>query len=465
LFWILLTLALLFSFFYSLFKDRQKFPLFFILWPILIYNALLISPFANVRYRLPFYIFFFLALVYCGGLLLKSLRDVNDIMLYVKKNIRRYPLLARWLKKTYDWRLERKTWRRIDEFFKKDLPYVKAPPPQYVIGHEPTIRCNLRCKMCYQGETRALRGDELSTGQILEIYGKLKGRISEIKLVGGEPMVRPDILELIAFWDQAGVRLILQSNCTMIGENNIEQLKKYSHLTDILTSLDGPKDLHDAIRGVPGTFDKLQKAVNLIKNKMPQVPITVFATLLINDNIDKFYELIDTAKELGLGTVNVLFEQVYSREEIEQTKNKFKLWGWESGKDYRLNTQERNPIFPPGLNTKELKKKLSAIREYGLKKDCFVNFTPFNFYRHLDQYLGRKKNERVFCLKLLEPELRISQRGEVVWCDIIEKSFGNLLEKTPDEIWLSQDYQNFRKFLSQRSLPVCSRCCKAFYYK
>lgn len=89
LFWILLTLALLFSFFYSLFKDRQKFPLFFILWPILIYNALLISPFANVRYRLPFYIFFFLALVYCGGLLLKSLRDVNDIMLYVKKNIRR----------------------------------------------------------------------------------------------------------------------------------------------------------------------------------------------------------------------------------------------------------------------------------------------------------------------------------------------------------------------------------------
>jgi len=198
---------------------------------------------------------------------------------------------------------------------------------------------------------------------------------------------------------------------------------------------------------------------------MPQVPITVFATLLINDNIDKFYELIDTAKELGLGTVNVLFEQVYSREEIEQTKNKFKLWGWESGKDYRLNTQERNPIFPPGLNTKELKKKLSAIREYGLKKDCFVNFTPFNFYRHLDQYLGRKKNERVFCLKLLEPELRISQRGEVVWCDIIEKSFGNLLEKTPDEIWLSQDYQNFRKFLSQRSLPVCSRCCKAFYYK
>jgi MoaA/NifB/PqqE/SkfB family radical SAM enzyme len=418
-----------------------------------------------VRYRLPFYIFFFLALAYCGELLLKLPSAMNGIMFSAKKNIRQYPALARWLKKTYDWRSERKTWRRIDEFLKnKDLPYTKTPPPQYVIGHEPTIRCNLKCKMCYQGETRVLRGDELSTGQILEIYGKLQGRVSEIKLVGGEPMVRQDIGELIAFWDQAGVRVILQSNCTLINDSNVEQLKNYKNLTDILTSLDGPREVHDAIRGVPGTFEKLSGALDLIRQKMPGVPITVFATLLINDNVDKFYELIDTAKSMGLGTVNVLFEQVYSHEEISQAKDKFKLWGWEAGIDYRLNTQERNPIFSADLDIKELKKKLSAIREYGLKKDCFVNFTPFNFYRHLDQYLGRKKIERVFCLKLLEPELRIGQKGDVVWCDIIEKSFGNLLEKTPDEIWLSEDYQNFRKFLSQRSLPICSRCCKAFYF-
>jgi sulfatase maturation enzyme AslB (radical SAM superfamily) len=257
----------------------------------------------------------------------------------------------------------------------------------------------------------------------------------------------------------------LQSNCTLITEANINEFSNYNNLSDILTSLDGPREVHDMIRGVPGTFDKLDKAMELIRQKMPNVPITVFATILINDNIDRFHELIDTAKSLGLGTINVLFEQVYSRAEIEQTKSKFKLWGWEAGIDYRLNTQERNPIFSEHLDVIELQKKMADIREYGLKKDCFVNFTPFNFYRNLNQYLGKEKIKKIFCLKLLEPELRISQKGDVVWCDIIEKSFGNLLEKNPDEIWLSKEYQDFRKYLSQRSLPTCSRCCKAFYYK
>ena len=461
--WGACSFSLFFSLIYSYFKDKGKFIFFFISSAVVVYEALLLSPFISARYRLPVYVIFFVSLVYSFSELPNIFRTLR---LFAKKRIRRYPALSRLLKKTYDWRSEKKTWKRIDEFLKKnELPYTKTVPPQYIIGHEPTIRCNLRCKMCYQGKTRALRSDQLSTEQILEIYGKLKGRASEIKLVGGEPMVRQDIGELIAFWDEAGVRVILQSNCTLINKSNIRQLEKHKHLTDILTSLDGPQEVHDAIRGVPGTFDKLEKAMALIRERMPDVPITVFATLLINDNVDKFYELIDTVKSMGLGTVNVLFEQVYSREEIEQTKNKFKLWGWESGVDYRLNTQERNPIFFANLDVVELKKKMAAIRDYGLQQDCFVNFTPFNFYKHLDQYLGKEKIEQVFCLKLLEPELRISQKGDVVWCDIIEKSFGNLLEKTPDEIWLSEEYQNFRKYLSQRSLPTCSRCCKAFYYK
>ncbi len=203
--------------------------------------------------------------------------------------------------------------------------------------------------------------------------------------------------------------------------------------------------------------------MDLIRQHMPNVPITVFSTMLVNDNLDKFFELIDAAKNFGLGTINILFEQVYSPDDIIQAQKIFKdNFGWVAGRDYRLNTQVRNPVFRGDLNVEEIKNKMTEIRRYGLTKGCFVNFSPFNFYQHLDQYFGRKERE-AFCLKLLQPELRINPKGEVIWCDIIEKPFGSLLEKSVDDIWLSKEYQQFREYLFKHSLPICSRCCKAVY--
>ncbi|MFA6593809.1 MAG: radical SAM protein [Candidatus Buchananbacteria bacterium] len=459
--WGICSVALLAALVYSCFKDRDKLLFFVFSAMIILYTALMVSPFVLARYRLPVYIFFFSALAYCCGLLLVFLKKNKH---QVKKIIKAVPIISPLAKLFYDWRRDKLADGKIKKFIElSELPFKTVAPPIYEIGYEPTIKCNLRCKMCYQGENRNLRQQELSTEQILEVFKKISGKTKEIKLVGGEPFARQDILELIAFWDSLGKRVILQTNCTLINEDNIDRLAEYKHLTDILTSLDGPKELHDAIRGVPGTFDRLERALGLLRVKMPQVPITIFATLLINDNVDNFFELIDTTKKLGITTINVLFEQVYSAEEVAQTKNIFNQeFGWEDGRDYRLNTQVRNPIFPSDLDAGELKKKLAKIRSYGLKNGCFVNFSPFNYYHNLPQYLGRQP-ARPFCLKLLQPELRINQRGEVVWCDIIEKSFGNLLDKTPDEIWLSDDYQKFRQYLFKHSLSVCSRCCKAVY--
>ena len=216
------------------------------------------------------------------------------------------------------------------------------------------------------------------------------------------------------------------------------------------------------VRGVPGTFSRLKKSIEIINKERPDIPITVFATLLVDDNLDSFFKLIDTCKELGIGTINILFEQVYAKEEIGAARNIFQeFFGWRED-EYRLNTQERNPVFKNSISPKELKSKLRKIRFYGFKKNCFVNFVPFNYYNNLDKYLGIKKT-RAFCHKLLSPELRINQTGDVIWCDVIEKSFGNLLKKTPDEVWLSEEYQKFRKHLFEKGLPICYRCCKASY--
>lgn len=385
-----------------------------------------------------------------------------------KKIVGKSPWGLKIVKTFYDWRQQKKLTQRISSIVAaENLPFEKEAPEKYSVGYEPTIRCNLRCKMCYQGQTRALRQSELSEEELIEVFKKLEPKLRKIKFVGGEPMIRQDIFGMISFWDKAGKKVILQSNCTLINENNIGELKKYKNVSDVLTSLDGPPEIHDMIRGVPGSFEKMKKAVSLIRENMPWVSFSAFATL-VPDNIDSLFSLIDTAENLGFSSINLLFEQVYLPEDETRTKRVLKeIFGWEEG-SYRLNTQIRFPLFAPGFNAREFKEKLSAVREYGFKKGCFVNFVPFDYYLNPEYYLGSPSSgsgvaRRPFCLKLLAPELRINQKGEVIWCDVIEKSFGSLLEKTPDEIWLSPEFQSFRKFLHKNYLPICRRCCKANY--
>src|SRR3989338_5999650 len=229
-----------------------------------------------------------------------------------KNVIKKIPVLRLLAKLFYDWKQGSSLDKRIKKFInRKHLPFTEKAPDKYAVGYEPTIRCNLKCKMCYQGQTRALRRSELDKNQVLSVFEKLKAKTKEIKLVGGEPLVRDDIF-----------------------------------------------------RGAPGTFNRLKKSIEIIKKERPDIPITVFATLLIDDNLDSFFRLIDTCKELGIGTINILFEQVYAKEEISAARNIFKeFFGWKED-EYRLNTQERNPVFKNRISPEELKNKLRKIRFY-----------------------------------------------------------------------------------------------------
>lgn len=68
-FWGVVSLSVFFALIYSYFKDRNKFLFFFFGAAIIVFFALLSSPFVLARYRLPLYIFFFSALVYALGVI------------------------------------------------------------------------------------------------------------------------------------------------------------------------------------------------------------------------------------------------------------------------------------------------------------------------------------------------------------------------------------------------------------
>src|SRR5574341_991510 len=112
--------------------------------------------------------------------------------------------------------------------------------------------CNLHCSHCYWWLNRK-ENEELTVEQWKEIIETKfkKNHLFIITLVGGEPTLRPDIIEL--FIREFPKRVCVVSNGTY-------PLKKYNDLYFYWISIDGTKEVHDSIRG-KGAYASIRKNI------------------------------------------------------------------------------------------------------------------------------------------------------------------------------------------------------------
>lgn len=126
-----------------------------------------------------------------------------------------------------------------------------------------TFRCNLRCRHCYVPSPR--RSQELSTEEsvcFIHHLGELG--VPWIFLSGGEPLLRKDIEVILREVREAGMRVLLSINGTLVTPkvaSLIKDLFKETKQLYVGVSLYGPKELHDTITQVEGTFDKVMEGI------------------------------------------------------------------------------------------------------------------------------------------------------------------------------------------------------------
>ena len=132
----------------------------------------------------------------------------------------------------------------------------------------PTYTCNLNCSYCYQKHLRKKKKD-LSHEEVDKIFeaiqkfdkGEIDNRESDLKLIqfyGGEPLQARlyDIIEyILEKGTDLGYKFAMLTNSIELDrfESLLEEYKSY--ITDIQTTLDGPKEIHDSFRH-NGAFEK-----------------------------------------------------------------------------------------------------------------------------------------------------------------------------------------------------------------
>ena len=116
-------------------------------------------------------------------------------------------------------------------------------------------RCNLRCIHCYSHSRDVEYEGELTTEQGKALISDLAEFGSPVILFsGGEPLMRPDLEELAKYATQKGMRAVISTNGTLIGEDVAKRLKDIG-LSYVGVSLDGMRETNDRFRGVRGAFD------------------------------------------------------------------------------------------------------------------------------------------------------------------------------------------------------------------
>ena len=121
--------------------------------------------------------------------------------------------------------------------------------------------CNLNCRHCYAavggtGVPPVQDKTELSTSEAKVMIDDLAAFGCPVLLFsGGEPCLRPDLVELMGYAKTRGIRVVLSTNGTLITSELAARFAAVG-LDYVGVSIDGLKGTHDAFRGVSGAFER-----------------------------------------------------------------------------------------------------------------------------------------------------------------------------------------------------------------
>lgn len=154
-------------------------------------------------------------------------------------------------------------------------------------------RCNLHCVHCYSDSANRAYQGELSTEEGKALIDDLADfEVPVLLLSGGEPLLRPDIFELIGHARERGVRVTLSTNGTLITPEVAERLRALA-VSYVGISLDGIGRVNDMFRGHKGAFDKAMAGFRNCKAVGQRVGLRMTLTRRNCQDLDAIFDFIE----------------------------------------------------------------------------------------------------------------------------------------------------------------------------
>lgn len=295
-----------------------------------------------------------------------------------------------------------------------------------------TYRCNNACRFCYAYSPYRDTG-EMTTEEVKRVIDIIvdDAKVPSLSFTGGEPTLREDLFELIAYGREKGLRVNLITNGRRCGSKDFVQKLVDAGLNSAQVSIEGPdSETHDYIVGAPGAFDQMVQGV---KNLRETDIYTHCNTTICKPNVDRLEDLVDfLADELELS--------YFSMNMVIYTGTAAKLRD-----DLQVKYSEIEEIV------KRVKRRASK------KNIQFVWYapTPVCLFNPIAHGLGAKS---CACCDGL---LSVDAEGGLLPCSSFSEPVGNLLHEGFEKVW----YNRASKFWRAKDFAPegCKKCDKFDY--
>ena len=177
-----------------------------------------------------------------------------------------------------------------------------------VVVWNATKTCNLECVHCYaDAETRRFTG-ELTTAEAEAMIRDLASiKVPALLISGGEPLVRPDVLDLAELAMSLGVRVTFSTNGTLIDAKKAQRIAKIG-VAYVGISIDGGEERHDRFRGRVGAFRDAVRGIRNCRDAGIRVGVRFTVT---KDNVGEIDDVFRLVEDEGIGRL-CLYHLVYS---------------------------------------------------------------------------------------------------------------------------------------------------------
>jgi MoaA/NifB/PqqE/SkfB family radical SAM enzyme len=310
----------------------------------------------------------------------------------------------------------------------------------------PHSRCNCRCVMC---DIWRIRQDRQLTWRDLEPHFDSIRRLGVRWVVfsGGEPQMNPELARLGAWFRSEGIRVTLLTAGLLLEPFAGSVVET---VDDVIVSLDGPPDVHEAIRRVPRAFHRLARGVAAIRERRPAIEVRGRCTVQ-RLNHTRLRDTVHTARRIGLNSISFLAADATS-----QAFNRPQGWTIERQNDVMLSAEE----------VKALEAEVeSLIRES--REDISRGFVAESeeklrrIVRHFRAHLGQCPPSAPFCNAPWVSAV-VEADGTVRPC-FFHRSLGNLHEGALADVLNGEPAIRFREQLDVSRHPICQRCVCSLY--
>lgn len=363
----------------------------------------------------------------------------------------------------------------------REVPYMlnknTVPPPQTIFLVINSV-CNLRCRMCdigmNQKDTQFYRNMDTQSTMSIDMIKKLVEEVKQYKpliaIISTEPLLHPNIVEIVRIIREAGLQCQLTTNGFLLPR--FAEALVDADLNTLYVSIDGPENVHDNIRRRDGAWKEAFVGMHRVREhkentgkKNPYVRINYTISSYNYDVLTKFlssvfvgedgdpmeasdlYGHVDFShtnfiRQSQAAAHNILYgdilpstpSSVGDTTVVEFVNTDFL---WDQIQEVKREYNPRFYSFVPDLKSKE---------------DVEIFYKTFSFIHPWNKCKVPWKAAQI----LANGDVNVSTR-------CFNVSFGNIGNTPFMDIWNGEKIQKFRKGLKEvGAYPACSRCCGVF---